>query len=74
MTKGTNLADVIEQYDAGWVADNNVRSVINAIKSMLQEVNQINQKSKNASDLAQNYSWTSIAEKSHETYAQLMRG
>ena len=73
-TKGTNLIDVIEESNAGWVSENTIDSIANALERMINEQDQFDQKSKNARVLARNYSWTAIAEQSHKVYAQLLRG
>lgn len=69
-TKGTNLADKIQEYDAGWVAENNVLSISKALIASLED-NDILNKSKNAHTLSKTYSWKAIGELSHKYYEKI---
>lgn len=68
ITKGTNMKLEIEKYDAGWTADNSVNSSKKAMKNMLESIECYQQKSKNAINLASNYEWSLLAEKSHKLF------
>ena len=72
-SKGTNLSDVIKEYDAGWVTDDSVDSVVDGLKTMIAEKNAFDEKGRNAIALANNYTWDSLAQKSHEIFAGLIR-
>lgn len=72
-TVGTNLAEDIEQYDAGWTATNEVESIRSALCSMVRDRNSLAPKSANAVKMADTYSWDSIAEQSHKEYATIVK-
>lgn len=72
VTKGTNMADEIKKSNAGWTADNTTESIISAIKRIIKDNNQLENKSKNAFNLAKNYNWDKIAKRSHEIYVKLL--
>lgn len=71
-TIGTNMADEVEKYNAGWIAENNTESVKKAFINMVEDTNLI-KKSKNALLLAKKYSWENIAVQSHKIYEKIMR-
>lgn len=72
VTKGTNLSREVDEYSAGWIADNSIESVEKALLNMVQERMLLADKSKNAVALAKNYSWHSIALQSHDMYLDLI--
>ncbi len=72
VTTGTNMREEIEKYNAGWVADNNVKSIASALTQMLAEREQFAQKSAHARALAAQYDWDKIAQDSHEIYCKLI--
>lgn len=72
VTKGTNLSSEVDEYSAGWIADNSVESVENALLNMVKEKMTLADKSKNSLALAKNYSWHSIALQSHDMYLDLI--
>ena len=74
VTKGTNMADDIKACDAGWIAENSSESISEAIHNMLNENDLFMKKSNHAYELAQKYSWLSIAEKSHMQLKKIIRG
>lgn len=70
-TEGSNMKNEIELYDAGWTADNNIKSISDALLKMSFEVD-CNKKSSNATELSKNYSWNKIAEKSHKEFMKII--
>lgn len=72
-TVGTNMTKEIREYGAGWTAENNVESVTNAFRNMLVDKNKLKDLSINAIKLAENYSWSNIAVKSHKLYEQILK-
>ena len=72
VTKGTNMKEEIESFDAGWTADTTVESIADALKKMISERNLFEQKSINARKLASQYNWDIIAQKSHEIYEKII--
>jgi glycosyltransferase involved in cell wall biosynthesis len=71
-TTGTNMRPEIEQYNAGWTADNTVESIAAALEKMLKERDKLMQKSKNARALAEQYNWDKIAQQSHQIYEEII--
>lgn len=72
VTTGTNMRPEIEEYNAGWTADNTVGSIVCALKKMLQEREHFAQKSNQARKLAERYNWDKIAQQSHEIYKEIL--
>lgn len=73
ITKGTNLKDEVEKFDAGWTADNNIDSVSEMLSTFLEQLSRINEKGENALILSQQYEWDSIAKKTHEMFERIVR-
>lgn len=71
ITEGSNMKDEIESYDAGWTAENNVESIIEALLKMLKEFH-IDKKDSKSIELSKNYSWQNIAKSSHAHYKTLI--
>ena len=65
VTKGTNMADDIDENNAGWTSNNSVEELEIALKRMLREKEKFSIIGKNAKKLASKYSWNQIAEKTH---------
>jgi glycosyltransferase involved in cell wall biosynthesis len=74
ITKGTNMGEEVEKYDAGWVAENSAESVTDALKRLIAEKHTLPMKSQNAIELASKYDWNSLARRSHELYVGLVEG
>lgn len=72
ITEGTNMTDVVSNYDAGWIAKNDIESISNAIRSLLNERKLINTKGKAAVKVADKYNWDNLAKKSHNKYKELI--
>ena len=72
-TLGTNLLEEVKSYDAGWVAENNVLSIREALRQMVAQAGDLQIKSENAIRLADVYSWDKIARDSHEIYERILR-
>ena len=72
-TVGTNMADEINNAKAGWTAKNTVESIEEALKTMILEKEKFREKSSQAIEVANKYSWENIAKKSHETFERLLR-
>ena len=71
-TSGSNMREEIEKYDCGWVADNNVDSIKNALLTLIRDKDKFKIKSENARKLAEKYNWEKIAIDSHEKYLELL--
>lgn len=69
VTRGTNLGELIEKYDAGWVAETNSESIAETIRLALTERELWSKKSQNAIRLIEeNFLWTQIAGTTVEKY------
>lgn len=72
VTEGSNLKEMVDSYDAGWTAFNNVESVKNAILKSIQEREKYKKKSLNALNLANEFSWDKIALTTHNIFKELL--
>lgn len=73
VTRGTNLGEIIEEYDAGWVAETDARSVADTLLKALDERDRWAEKSNNAVKLIEeNYQWSKVAEATLEEYKKLL--
>lgn len=72
-TVGTNLAEEVAHFDAGWTATNDVDSIRGALRTMMQDRDKLSQKGENAVRMADTYSWDAIAQQSHAEYKKLLK-
>ena len=73
VTKGTTLGDKINEYDAGWVADTDVKSIAECIKKAVTEKDKTENKSKNAIKLAtEEFSWETITQDTIKQYENII--
>lgn len=72
-TKGTNLANEIEGADAGWIAENDVESIKNALRDLIIHRN-LFKKGQNAAFLAKKFAWDYIAKESCLMYKKVIGG
>lgn len=73
ITEGTSLGNIIKTYCAGWVADNDVKSISNMIMTAIKEKESWMSKSKNARMLAENnYSWDIISKLTIQNYNKII--
>lgn len=73
VTKGTNLAEIIKQYDAGWTCETTHEDIAVAIKTAIEEKTLVSNKALNAKKLIhENYSWNVVAKKTIEYYKQIL--
>lgn len=70
-TTGSNMRKEIEEYNAGWTADNTVEGIKNGIQNMLIEKENYSDKSSRALELAKQYEWQSLAMKAHNLFSLL---
>lgn len=72
VTLGTNLGEMIEKYDAGWVAETNAESIANKLTETILDCNKWINKSKNAISLIEeNFKWEKISKQTIEQYERL---
>ena len=69
ITRGTNLLDIVNNYNAGWVCETTPSQIAKAIKTAIEEVRYIPIKSLNAKKLVhENFSWDIVAKDTIEHY------
>ena len=68
VSRGSNMKNEIDKYDAGWTCETTVESIKEGILQLISDRNQFSNKGVNASKLAREYNWNAIATKSHEYY------
>ncbi len=72
VTEGTNLGDIIREYDAGWIADTNAESIAEAIQKAITEREVWSLKSENAIRLIEeNFEWDKVARDTVEIYKNI---
>lgn len=72
VTTGTNMADEIQTYDAGWISNVSIDGIKNCLRDMIASSHDLRIKRKNAKKLAMLYDWDSIAQRTHEVYLNLI--
>lgn len=73
ITEGTRLGKIVQDADAGWVAETNAESIAQTIRKAIKEQNSWSRKSKNARRTIQaNFLWDSISEKTITNYHSLI--
>ena len=70
-TPGTNMADVIKEYDAGWICDVDKQSVKDVLLVAISEKERYKGKSAKALKLAKQYNWEKLAEDFHKKVHEL---
>lgn len=69
ITQGTTLGDLVERYNAGWVAETSVEAIADALEKLVDERNGLAEKSRGATTLVQdNFEWNKIAFDAIEKY------
>ena len=72
-TKGTTLAEIINEYDAGWGVEGNAESISNAIKQAIIERQRWHVLSLNARKLVEeNFSWGVVASNTIKKYYEII--
>lgn len=65
VTPGTNMAEEVKDFDAGWVTEEDSESIGNSLHKIILEKKLISQKGVNACQLANKYNWDNIANHFH---------
>ena len=69
VTRGTSLGEIIERYDAGWVADTTIDSLAKTLIMAISQKGSLQVKSKNARRLVvDNFAWDKISNQTLEIY------
>ncbi|TYS59865.1 glycosyltransferase [Sutcliffiella horikoshii] len=72
VTSGTNMADEIESFKAGWASDVSVTGIVNSFNDLLEEKDKISNKSSSAVKLSERYDWSRIAEVSKKNFKKII--
>lgn len=73
VTKGTGLGDLIQKYDAGWVAETNAEDIARVLTVAIQEKALYPQKGANARRLVEeNFSWSNVAKSTIAKYSAIV--
>lgn len=73
VTRGTNLGEIIEQYDAGWVAETNAESIAETLLKALDERERWEEKSRNAVRLVEeNFLWGKVVRATIDEYRRII--
>ena len=73
VTEGTRMGDVIREYDAGWVASNDVAAISDALRQAIEEKSLWEQKSVQARRLVlENYVWDKVAVQTMSEYKKII--
>lgn len=73
VTPGTNMAQEIQETDAGWVTQCDAKSIQETLKTVIIEREKLPQKGQNAMVLASRYRWDTIAKEFHDKVSFLMK-
>ena len=72
ITRGSNMLEEVDEYDAGWTCEIEKESVVSAFRRMLQEKHRFTEKSSNARLLASYYGWDTLAATFHRELKTLI--
>ncbi len=74
VSRGTNMADQVAKFNAGWACESNVDSIAQKLKEMLlDEPSTVKEKASQAYKLAEEYNWNKLAENAHDQYVSLIK-
>lgn len=72
VTQGSNMRESIDEFNAGWGADNSVDSIEAAFENLCGTIYEFREKGENAYRLAAKYTWDFIAKDCHDVYSSLV--
>lgn len=72
VTKGSNMAEIIEEHNAGWGCRTEVTDIVDAFKRMISDRDRFSEISNNAYELSKEYNWDKIARETHDIYEKLL--
>ncbi len=74
VTKGTCLGDVVDKYNAGWVAETDVDSIAEKIEAAIKDRESWSEKSKNGRVLIrENFMWEAVSSDAIEQYKKIVK-
>lgn len=72
ITEGTNFVKEVQEFNAGWTADNNEKSISETLLTIVKEREKFKSKSLAAITLAKNYDWESISKETIRILANIV--
>lgn len=69
---GTNMANEVQKYNAGWVCKAEVLSIRQALHGIVEERNTLGEKGRNALQLSEQYNWSKLALEFHNQLENLL--
>lgn len=74
VTKGTNMGELVEQYDSGWVSETSSESIAESIKKAISERETWRRKSVNARKMVEeNFSWDKVSLETIKQYEEIVK-
>lgn len=74
VTKGTNMGELVEQYDYGWVSETSSESIAENIKKAISERETWRRKSVNARKMVEeNFSWDKVSLETIKQYEEIVK-
>ena len=73
LSKGTNMTEEINSYNAGWDSGSSVQDTVNALKQLIKDKDSLVSLSNNALKLSDTYKWENISEKTQSIYENVGR-
>lgn len=73
VSQGTNMRAEVEKNDAGWGCDATVEGIIQALRKLLTDRENLQQIGQNAYALSLRYNWNEIGRKTHAVYQDLLK-
>ena len=75
VTEGTNLGEIISEYNAGWVAKTTADDIAKTIRKAVLEKQEYTEKSSNAINLVKdNFVWNKVIEDEFDNYRKIING
>ena len=72
VSDGTNMADYVAGYNAGWICKADVNSISNALHSLMDNNDTLREKGDNALKLSLQYNWSKLAMDFHNQIEKLL--
>lgn len=73
VTPGTNMAEEVGMFNAGWVTEGNAEKIAETIKQIIMEKSCFSEKGYNGRELSKDYDWNKLALKFHEELETILQ-
>lgn len=73
VTTGTNMAEEVKEFEAGWDCEIDIDSIVKALRTLIKDKNEIDKKGNNALSLSNEYRWDKLASISSDEYKKLIK-